>query len=183
MADLTSLPNSPNIPPPRAVNANKFLSDADHNVPMDDAWGNDLVADTAVAAPSCDDVVDGATATPLCNDIADGSVAAPSCKDLVDSVVAAHSWEDVAEAAFAMPSCDDVVDAAVPAPSCNNVCLWQCIVAASALVWAVPNMFPTQVDACYCLLHLHHLNHLAIIHRTGAGKMHILCTLGIVGLF
>jgi hypothetical protein len=150
---------------------------------MDDAWGDDLVADTAVAAPSFDDVVDGAVAAPSCDDVADGAVAAPSCDDLADSAVAAHSWEDVAEAAVAGPSCDDVADAAVAAPSCDDVRLRQCIVAASASVWAVPNMFPTQVDACYRLLHPHHPDHLAVIHRTGAGKTHILRTLGVVGLF
>ncbi len=183
MADLTSLPNSPDIPPPRAVNAYVFSPDADDDVPMDDAWGDDLVADTAVAAPSFDDVVDGAVAAPSCDDVADGAVAAPSCDDLADSAVAAHSWEDVAEAAVAAPSCDDVADAAVAAPSCDDVRLRQCIVAASASVWAVPNMFSTQIDACYRLLHPHHSDHLAVIHRMGAGKTHILRTLGVVGLF
>ncbi len=179
MADLTSLPNLPDIPPPRAVNANEFSPDADDDVPMNDAWGDDLVADTAVAAPSCDDVVVAASS---CDDVADGAVAAPSCDDLADSAVAAHSWEDVAEAAVAAPSCDDVADAAVAAPSCDDVRLRQCIVAASASVWVVSNMFPTQVDACYRLLHPHHPDHLAVIHRTGAGKTHILRTLGVVRL-
>jgi hypothetical protein len=41
-------------------------------------------------------------------------------------------------------------------------------------------MFPTQVNACYCLLHPHHPDHLAVIHRTGAGKTHILLMLGVV---
>jgi hypothetical protein len=183
MADLTSLPNSPDIPPPRAINANKFLPDADNNVPIADAWGDDLVMDTAIAAPSCNNIVDGAITAPSCNDFADGVVAGPSCDNLADSAIAAHLWEDVAEAAVAVPSCDDAADAAVAASLCNDVRLWQCIVVASALVWAVPNMFPTQVDACYCLLHPHHPNHLAIIRRTGVGKTHILHTLGIVGLF
>jgi hypothetical protein len=147
---------------------------------MDDAWGDDLVADTVIAAPSCKDVVDGAVAAPSCNDVADGAVAAPSCNDLADSAVTAHSWEDVTEAAIAVPSCNDVVDAAVAKRSCANVHLWQCIVAVLASVWAVPNMFPTQVDACYCLLHLHHPDHLGVIHRMGAGKTHILRMLGIV---
>ncbi len=148
MADLTSLPNSPNIPPPCAVNASKFLPDADDNVPMDDAWGKDLAADTAVAAPLCNDAVDGAVAAPSCDDVADGAVAAPLYNNLADSAVAVHSWEDIAEAAVAVPLCDNVADAAVTAPLCDDVHLWQCIVAVLALVWAVPNMFPTQVDAC-----------------------------------
>ncbi len=182
MADLTSLPNLPNIPLPRAVNANKFLPDADDNIPMDDAWGDVLVADTAIAAPSCNNVVDGAITAPWCDDVVDGAVAAPLCNDLADSAVAAHSWEDVVEAAVATPSCDNVADAAVAAPSCNNVRLRQCILAALALVWAMPYMFPTQVNACYRIL-LHHPDHLAIIHRTGAGKTHILRTRDVVGLF
>jgi hypothetical protein len=147
---------------------------------MGDAWGNDLVVDTAIAAPSCNFVMDGAVAAPLCNDVADGAVAAPLCNDFADSAVAAHSWEDVVEAAVAMPLCDDVADAAVAAPSCNDVHLWQCIVTVLDLVWAMLTMFPTQVDACYCLLHPHHTNHLAVIHCTGAEKTHILRTLGVV---
>jgi hypothetical protein len=71
MANLTSLPNSPNIPPPRTVNVNNFLLDADNDIPMDDAWGDNLVADTAVSAPSCNNVVDRAVAAPSCNDVAD----------------------------------------------------------------------------------------------------------------
>jgi hypothetical protein len=82
-----SLSNLPNILPPCAVNANRFLLDADDNVPMDDAWGDNLVTDTAVTAPLCDNKVDGAVAAPLCDDVADGAVAAPSCKDLTDSAV------------------------------------------------------------------------------------------------
>jgi hypothetical protein len=113
----------------------------------------------------------------------DGAIATPSCDDLADSAVAAHSWEDVAEAAVAAPSCNDIADAAVAAPLYDDVRLRQCIVAVSASVWAVPNMFPTQVDAYYRLLHLHHPDHLAVIHRTGAGKTHILGTLSVVGLF
>jgi hypothetical protein len=147
---------------------------------MDDAWGDNLVADTAVAAPLCNDVVDGAVAAPSCNDIADGAIAAPLCDNLADSAVAEHSWEDVAEAAIAEPSCNNVVDPAVTAPLCNNIHLWQCIVALLALVWAVPSMFPTQVDACYGLLHPHHPDHLTVIHCTVAGKTHILHMLGIV---
>jgi hypothetical protein len=150
---------------------------------MDDAWGNNLVVDTAIAAPSCEDVVDGAIAAPLCNDVADGAIATPSCNDLTDSAVAGHLWEDVGEAAVAVPLCNNVADAAVALPSCDDICLRQCIVAALASVWAMPNMFPTQVDAFYCLLHPHHLDHLAVIHRTGAGKTHILCMLGVVGFF
>ncbi len=180
MDNLTSLPNLPNIPPPRAINANEFLSDADDAVPMDDAWGDDLVADTAVAALLCKDVADSAVTAPLCNDVADEAVAMPLCDNLVDSAVAAHLWEDLAEAAVAAFLCEDVADSPVAAPSCNNVHLWQCIIAALALVWAVPNMYPTQVNACYCLLHLHHPNHLAVIYPTGAGKMHILRTIGVV---
>ena len=124
--------------------------------------------------------MDGAVATPSCDDDADRAVTALSWDNLADSAVAAHSWEDVAEAAVATPSCNDVADAAVAAPSWDNVRLRQRIVATSASVWAVPNMFPTQVNACYCLLHLHHPDHIAVIHHTGVGKTHILCTLGVV---
>jgi hypothetical protein len=180
MADLTSLPDSPNILPPRAVNANNFLPDADGEIPMDDAWGDDLVVDTAVTTPLFNDVVDGAIATPSCNDVADRADAAPSCNDLADSAVAVHLWKDATEAAVAAPLRYNVVDAAVAAPSCNDVCLWQCIITTLALVWAVPNMFPTHVDACYRLLHPHQPNHLFVIHRTGAGKTHIMRTLGVV---
>ncbi len=91
MADLTSLPDLPNILPPHSVNANKFSPDADDDIPMDDAWGDNLVADTAIATPLCDDIVDGAVAAPLCNDLADGAVAAPLCDNLPESAVAAHS--------------------------------------------------------------------------------------------
>jgi hypothetical protein len=136
MANLSSLPNSPNILPPRTINANKFFPDADNNVPMDGTWGDDLVGDTAITALLCSNVVDGAIATPLCDDVADRAIAVPSCNNLAESAVAAHSWEDVAEAALAVPSCDNATDAAVTAPLCDNVRLWQCIIAALAMVWA-----------------------------------------------
>ena len=41
-------------------------------------------------------------------------------------------------------------------------------------------MYPTQLDAVYCLLHPVRPNHLAVIQRTGAGKTHILLMLGVI---
>jgi len=41
-------------------------------------------------------------------------------------------------------------------------------------------MYPAQLDAVYCLLHPMRPNHLAVIQRTGAGKTHILRTLGVI---
>ena len=41
-------------------------------------------------------------------------------------------------------------------------------------------MFPAQLDAIYCLLHPVLPNHLAVIQQTGAGKMHIFLTHGVI---
>jgi superfamily II DNA helicase RecQ len=41
-------------------------------------------------------------------------------------------------------------------------------------------MYPAQLDAVYRLLHPVRPNHLAVIQRTGAGKTHILQTLGVI---
>jgi hypothetical protein len=64
--------------------------------------------------------------------------------------------------------------------ACNNNCLKACIIAASKSVWGIGDMFPTQLDAVYRLLHPMWPNHLAVIQRTGAGKTHILRMLGVI---
>ena len=56
----------------------------------------------------------------------------------------------------------------------------ECIVSASSLVWCVPTMCPTQLKACYRLLHPHHPNYLIVVHWSGGGKTHILRTLGVI---
>ena len=63
---------------------------------------------------------------------------------------------------------------------CDDDRLKSCIVAASASVWGVLEMYPAQLDAIYRLLHPVRPNHLAVIQRTGAGKTHILRTLGVI---
>jgi hypothetical protein len=55
-----------------------------------------------------------------------------------------------------------------------------CIIAASASVWGVQDIFPAQLNAVYHLLHPTRLNHLAVIQQTGAGKTHILRMLGVI---
>jgi hypothetical protein len=63
---------------------------------------------------------------------------------------------------------------------CDDDWLKSCIIAASASVWSVHEMYPTQLDAVYRLLHPVQRNHLAVIWRTGTGKTHILRTLGVI---
>ncbi len=63
---------------------------------------------------------------------------------------------------------------------CDNERLKSCIIAASASVWSVNEMHPAQLDAVYPLLHPLRPNHLAVIQRIGAGKTHILRTLGVI---
>jgi hypothetical protein len=65
-------------------------------------------------------------------------------------------------------------------PQCDDDQLKQCIIAASTSVWGVPEMFPAQLDTVYHLLHPTCPNHLAVIQRTGAVKIHILRTLGVI---
>jgi hypothetical protein len=62
---------------------------------------------------------------------------------------------------------------------CSDDRLRACIVAASSSVWGVREMYPTQIDAVYRLLHPLRTNYLAVIQRTGAGKTHIVRTLGV----
>ena len=62
---------------------------------------------------------------------------------------------------------------------CNDDRLKSCIIAASASVWSVHEMYPAQLDAVYPLRHPMRPNHLAMIQRTGAGT-HILRTLGVI---
>ncbi len=68
----------------------------------------------------------------------------------------------------------DETAAAVAMSGCDDNCLKACIVAASASIWDVWEMFPAQLDAVYHLLHPMHSNCLAVIQKTGAGKTHIL---------
>ena len=63
---------------------------------------------------------------------------------------------------------------------CNGDRLKSCIITASVSVWSVPEMYPTQLDSVYRLLHPVRPNRLAVIQRTGAGKTHILQTLGVI---
>jgi superfamily II DNA helicase RecQ len=69
---------------------------------------------------------------------------------------------------------------AAAAGGCDDDCLKACIVAASMSVWGVPDMYPAQLDAVFCLLHPMKPNHLAVIERMGAGKTHILRMLGVI---
>jgi hypothetical protein len=57
---------------------------------------------------------------------------------------------------------------------CDDDWLKSCIIAASASVWGVHEMYPAQLDTVYPLLHPVRPNHLAVIQRTGDGKTHIL---------
>ncbi len=63
---------------------------------------------------------------------------------------------------------------------CNDLCLKLSIIAASVSIWGILAMYPAQIDAAFCLLHPTHPNHLAVIQRTGVGKMHIVRTLGVI---
>jgi superfamily II DNA helicase RecQ len=63
---------------------------------------------------------------------------------------------------------------------CDDDQLKSCIIAASALVWIVHEMYPVQLNTVYHLLHPVRPNHLTVIQRTGAGKTHILRTLGVI---
>jgi superfamily II DNA helicase RecQ len=75
---------------------------------------------------------------------------------------------------------DADTDEVVALTRCDDGNLKACIVAASTSVWGVPEMFPAQLDADFCLLHPMKPNHLAVIEQTGAGKTHILQTLGVI---
>ncbi len=63
---------------------------------------------------------------------------------------------------------------------CSDDRLRACIVAASSSVWGVREMYPTQIDAVYHLLHPLRTNYLAVIQHTGASKMHIVQMLGVM---
>jgi hypothetical protein len=63
---------------------------------------------------------------------------------------------------------------------CDDDRLKSCIIATSASVWSVHKMISAQLEAVYRLFHPVHPNHLAVIQRTGAGKTHILQTLGVI---
>jgi hypothetical protein len=69
------------------------------------------------------------------------------------------------------------MDKVVALIRCDNGCLKACIITLSTSVWDVPEMFPTQIDAVFCLLHPMKPN---VIEQTGAGKTHILQTLGVI---
>jgi hypothetical protein len=63
---------------------------------------------------------------------------------------------------------------------CDNNRLSACIIAAFVSIWGVREMFLAQLGAVYWLLHPMRPNHLAVIQQTGAGKTHILWTLGVI---
>jgi len=63
---------------------------------------------------------------------------------------------------------------------CDDDQLNSCIIAASASVWSVHEMYPAQLGAVYRLLYPMHPNHLVVIQRTRAGKTHILRMLGVI---
>jgi superfamily II DNA helicase RecQ len=63
---------------------------------------------------------------------------------------------------------------------CSDDRLRACIVAASSSVWGVQEMYPTQIDSVFRLLHPVRPNNLAAIQQTGAGKTHILRMLGVM---
>jgi hypothetical protein len=72
---------------------------------------------------------------------------------------------------------------AVTLSSVDDARLKDCIVVgASASVWGVPVMCPSQLEAFYRLPHPPHLpNSLVVVHRTGGGgRTHILRTLGVM---
>jgi len=53
----------------------------------------------------------------------------------------------------------------------NDARLKACIVATLASVWGVPTMRPSQLEACYRLLHPHRPNSLVVVHRRGGGRL------------
>ncbi len=48
--------------------------------------------------------------------------------------------------------------------SINDARLKHCTVAALALIWGIPMMRPTQLEACNCLLHPNCPNALVVVH-------------------
>jgi hypothetical protein len=68
----------------------------------------------------------------------------------------------------------------VAVSGCSDNWLRACIIAASFSVWGVREMYPMQIDAIYRLLHPLRTNYLAVIQCTGAGKTHIVQTLGVM---
>jgi hypothetical protein len=75
---------------------------------------------------------------------------------------------------------DADTDEVVALTRCDNGCLKACIIATLTSVWGVPEMFPAQIDAVFCLLHPMKPNHLAVIEQTSTGKTHILRMLGVI---
>jgi superfamily II DNA helicase RecQ len=69
---------------------------------------------------------------------------------------------------------------AATAGGCDDNRLKACIVAALTSIWGVPDRFPAQLNAVFCLLHPMKPNHLAVVERTGAGKTHILRMLDVI---
>jgi hypothetical protein len=63
---------------------------------------------------------------------------------------------------------------------CSNYCLKACILAALESIWGIQKNFLAQLNAVCRLLHPTHPNHLVVIQQTGAGKTHILWTLGVI---
>jgi hypothetical protein len=73
-------------------------------------------------------------------------------------------------------------EAIVAMSRCKDDCLKACIVAASASIWGIRNMFLAQLNAVYRMLHPMHPNCCAVIWQTDAGKTHILWMLDVIEL-
>jgi hypothetical protein len=69
---------------------------------------------------------------------------------------------------------------ALPPPGVDERRLKDCIVSTLSSVWGIPRMRPVQLEVCFHLLHPHRPNSLVVVHQTGGGKTHILCTLGVI---
>jgi hypothetical protein len=87
---------------------------------------------------------------------------------------------DVAPDYFSDELVTSDTEEALTLSSVDDAGLKECIVTASALVWGIPMMRPTQLEACYCLLHPHHPNALVVVDQTGGRKTHILPTFGVI---
>jgi hypothetical protein len=96
-----------------------------------------------------------------------------------------HHPSFVPEASVADGTAAVGMEATVEISQCNGDHLKVCILAASTSVWGVQDIFPSQLDVMFCLLHPTLPNHLAVIQQTGAGKTYILRMLGVIngGLF
>ena len=71
-------------------------------------------------------------------------------------------------------------DHIVAMSGCSDDRLRACIVAASSSVWGVQEMYPTQIESVFRLLHPVCPNNLAVLQQIGADKTYILQTLGVM---